>query len=91
MNNIQVPDPGLLFKLEQLLNVRTGEDENVYLDVRIVCSDGEFLWSRLLLSSLSSYLLSLITPTDSLDSEHTIIMPDVNKETMQTLLHNVIA
>ena len=91
MNNIQVPDPGLLFKLEQLLNVRTGEDENVYLDVRIVCSDGEFLWSRLLLSSLSSYLLSLITPTDSLDSEHTIILPDINKETMQTLLHNVIA
>ena len=41
MNNIQVPDPGLLFKLEHLLNVRIGEDENVYLDVRIVCSDGE--------------------------------------------------
>ena len=88
MNSIQVPDPGLIYKLEHLLS---GDGENVYLDVRIVCRDGEFLWSRLLLSSMSRFLHTLISATDSPDADHTIIMPDVNKETMRSLLHNVIA
>ena len=92
MNNIQVPDPGLIYKLEHLLeNGGNCDGNSVYLDVRIVCRDGEFLWSRLLLSSMSHFLHTLITVTDSPDSDHTIIMPDVNKETMRGLLRSVLA
>jgi len=82
MNDIQVPDPGLINKVEALI-LASPEDES-FMDVEIQCKDGKFCWSRLLLSSISSMLESALA--DDKFTDHIIILPDVNKDHFQSLL-----
>ena len=88
MSNLQVPDPGLLWKLETFVLENL---ENHFLDVRIVCGDGDFLWSSILLSSLSPLMKSLLLDQSTDEAPRLVLLPDVNKEDLQYLLHSVIS
>eukprot|EP00092_Neocalanus_flemingeri_P018024 GFUD01019509.1.p1 GENE.GFUD01019509.1~~GFUD01019509.1.p1 ORF type:complete len:860 (+),score=163.23 GFUD01019509.1:61-2640(+) len=87
MSNLQVPDPGLLAKLEQYLNDQTNWHSGAMLDLKVVCSDGMFYWSSLLLASLSPLLSSLLR---SQDEELVLILPDATLETAKVLLKKVL-
>lgn len=88
MSNLQVPDPGLLWKIE---NFVLENNEANCLDVRIVCGDGEFLWSSILLSSLSPMMKSLMMSQSSDEFERVLLLPDVNKEDLHSLLQSLIS
>ena len=88
MSNLQVPDPGLLWKLETFVLENL---ENHFLDVRIVCGDGSFLWSSVLLSSLSPLMKSLLLDQSTDEAPSLVILPDVNKEDLQCLLQSLIS
>ena len=90
MSNLQVPDPGLLCKLESFVMDSAGSSEHC-LDVRIVCADGEFFWSSILLSAISPVIKSLLLPQTRTEAEQVLIFPDVNKEDLQFLLQSVIS
>ena len=71
MSNLQVPDPGLLCKLE---NFVLDNAEDHCLDVRIVCADGEFCWSSILLSAISPVMKSLLLPQTSSEAEQVLLL-----------------
>jgi len=78
---MQVPDPGLLAKLEYYVTDQaTG---GAILDMKIVCKDGTFYWSSLLFAGLSPLMTSLLK---SDEDECVLILPDACMETSRTLL-----
>ena len=89
MNNLQVPDPGLLYKLEQL--VTDVPEDNIYFDMKIVCRDGDFKWSRFLLGSVSAWMETLVLDVENTDTETTLFIPDVNKDILLQMLYSLIS
>ena len=89
MNNLQVPDPGLLYKLEQL--VTDVPEDNIYFDMKIVCRDGDFKWSRFLLGSVSAWMETLVLDAENTDTETTLFIPDVNKDILLQMLYSLIS
>lgn len=87
MSNMQVPDPGLLAKLELYLTDQSNWHTGVMLDLKIVCKDGIFYWSSLLLASLSSLMSSLLKDQNE---EWVLILPDTNLDTPKTLLKKLL-
>ena len=87
MSNLQVPDPGLLAKLELYLTDQTNWHTGVMLDLKIVCTDGIFYWSSLLLASLSPLMSSLLNDQDD---ERVLMLPDSNIETPRSLLKKLL-
>ena len=85
MSNLQVPDPGLLAKLELYLTDQTNWHTGVMLDLKIVCTDGIFYWSSLLLASLSPLMSSLLNDQDD---ERVLMLPDSNIETPRHQFEN---
>ena len=86
MSNLQVPDPGLLCKLENFL---LDNIEDHCLDVRIVCSDGEFSWSSVLLSAISPVMKSLLLPQSSSGGVTKISCADVGPYIGNSSLGNI--
>jgi len=87
MSNLQVPDPGLLAKLEVYLSDQTNWNTAAVLDIKIVCCDGLFYWSSLLLASLSPLITSLLK---DLAEDLVLILPDTNLATVKFLLKKLL-
>jgi len=87
MSNLQVPDPGLLAKLELYLTDQTNWHTGVMLDLKIVCRDGIFYWSSLLLASLSPLMSSLL---NGQDEDRVLMLPDSSIETPRSLLKKLL-
>ena len=83
MNNLQVPDPGLLYKLEQLLTSNTKEEPNIYSDLKIVCSDGELQYPALLLCATSNLFKNIL---DGQIEDHVVILPEVETQSVKSCL-----
>jgi len=81
-----VPDPGLKFKLEQLL-YDTGE---LYLDLKICCSDGHFYWNSLLLAASSKYLKDMMSEYSEYSENPVIILPNFELNTVKTLFWKLL-
>ena len=93
MNNLQVPDPGLIVKLEQLWSESLVEDENwsLYGNVRIVCRDGVVQSPVLLLSSISASLWSLFHGLEDEDGHYVLLVPHVDKKILQSVMQRLLS
>jgi len=87
MSNLQVPDPGLLAKLELYVADQCNWSSGVMLDLKVVCKDGIFYWSSLLIASLSPFVANLIMGSDE---EKVLILPDVEQQTSKVLLKRLL-
>ena len=90
MSNLQVPDPGLLCKIDHLVAREGSVSESLYFDVKIICKNGHsFTWSKLLLSGVSEMMRNVFYSVD--EEQQVLILPDVDKDSMEKILSSLIS